>query len=57
MAFIKPPTHANKVIGQDSPKNTVEVAQLENSKERREPEIRSFFLDRQEIVRVKVRVW
>lgn len=41
MAFIKPPTRANKVVGQDSQKNTVEIAQLENSKERREPEIRS----------------
>ena len=56
MAFNKPPTRANKVVGQDSPKNTVKIAQLEKSKEPREPEIRSF-LDRQEIVRVKVRVW
>ena len=43
MAFNKPPTRANKVVGQDSPKNTVKIAQLEKSKEPREPEIRSFF--------------
>ena len=43
MAFNKPPTRANKVVGQDSPKNTVKIAQLGKSKEPREPEIRFFF--------------